>query len=54
VYIVTIARNEEKTIGRLILSLKDFTDAGGEIVVLDTGSTDNTVELCRYLGVKVF
>ncbi|MEW6726087.1 MAG: glycosyltransferase [Bacillota bacterium] len=45
-----IARNEADNIGRAIRSVKDFVD---EIVVVDTGSTDNTPEVARSLGAKV-
>lgn len=38
-----ITRNEEKNIGECLASL-DFTD---EIVVVDSGSTDRTEEICR-------
>jgi glycosyltransferase involved in cell wall biosynthesis len=51
--VVLIARNEEKTIPRLIKSLTEFQELGGEILVLDTGSTDGTVETARNLGCKV-
>lgn len=40
--VVVIARNEEKTLPRLLESLKEFRERGGEVVVCDTGSTDNT------------
>jgi glycosyltransferase involved in cell wall biosynthesis len=48
-----IAKNEEKTLPRLVGSLKEFQERGGEIWVLDTGSTDNTVEVAKSLGCKV-
>jgi glycosyltransferase involved in cell wall biosynthesis len=46
---VLIAKNEQKLIGRCIKSLAGFD----EIVVLDTGSTDKTVETARSLGAVV-
>lgn len=46
-----IAKNEEKTLPNLIKSLGQFK---GEIVVLDTGSTDNTVDIARKLGATVY
>ena len=48
-----IARNEALTLPRLVGSLKDFQERGGEIYILDTGSTDNTVEVAKSLGCKV-
>lgn len=47
---VIIARNEEKTIERLLQSLKEVED----IVVVDTGSTDKTVEIAKRNGANVF
>lgn len=47
--VVIIARNEEKTLPRLLGSLKGVHD----IVVLDTGSTDKTAELARHQGCNV-
>ena len=51
--IVCIAKNEEKTLPRLIKSLDEFQKRGGEIIVCDTGSTDNTVKIAKKLGCKV-
>ena len=51
--VALIARNEELTLPRMIGSLKEFQERGGEIWVLDTGSTDNTVEVAKKLGCKV-
>lgn len=49
-----IARNEEKTLPRLVESLSHFQTQGGQIVVLDTGSTDNTAKVARDLGCIVY
>jgi glycosyltransferase involved in cell wall biosynthesis len=51
--VVLIARNEEATLPRMIGSLKEFQSRGGEILVLDTGSTDKTPEVATNLGCKV-
>ena len=48
--ITIITKNEEKNIARCLESVK-WAD---EIVVLDTNSTDRTVEICRQFTDKVF
>ncbi|MCG0276875.1 MAG: glycosyltransferase family 2 protein, partial [Thermosediminibacteraceae bacterium] len=45
-----ITKDEEKNISRCINSAKDIVD---EIVVVDTGSKDRTVEIAESLGAKV-
>jgi glycosyltransferase involved in cell wall biosynthesis len=51
--IALIARNEALTLPRMIFSLKEYQKRGGDIWVLDTGSTDNTIEVAKKLGCKV-
>lgn len=46
-----IAKNEEKVIARCIESYREAVD---EIIVVDTGSTDQTVAIAKSLGAKVF
>ena len=46
-----ICKNEEKKIARCINSVKEKVD---EIVVVDTGSTDQTIDIAKKLGAKVF
>lgn len=46
---VLIVKNEQKVIERCLRSVKDCD----EIVVLDTGSSDRTMELAREMGAKV-
>lgn len=46
----TIAKNEEDNIVKSINSYKDYVD---EIIIVDTGSTDRTVELAEEAGAKV-
>lgn len=46
---IIIAKNEEKMIGECINSLK-FAD---EIIVVDSGSVDSTIDISKKLGAKV-
>ncbi len=46
---VLITKNEERVISRCIKSLSGVD----EVVILDTGSTDKTVEIARSMGAKV-
>lgn len=48
--VYTIAKNESSFIERWYQSAKD----ADELLVFDTGSTDETVEVCKQLGIKVF
>ena len=52
--VVAIARNEAKTLPRLLASLDNFKAQGGEVVIVDTGSTDNTASIAREWGCIVF
>jgi glycosyltransferase involved in cell wall biosynthesis len=46
---VIITKNEERNIGRCLQSLKDVAD---EIVVVDSGSTDRTKDICKEENVR--
>jgi tetratricopeptide (TPR) repeat protein len=46
-----IVKNEEIALPKCLHSVKDVVD---EMVVLDTGSSDRTVEIARQLGAKVY
>ncbi len=52
--IALIAKNESKTLPKLMGSLKEFQSSGGKIYLLDTGSTDNTVEVAMSFGCFVY
>jgi glycosyltransferase involved in cell wall biosynthesis len=46
-----IVKDEEVTIKRCLNSIKNLVD---EIIIVDTGSTDKTVEYAKSLGAKVY
>lgn len=46
-----IVKDEEKFIGQSLESVRAFAD---EIVVVDTGSSDNTAEIAKTFGARVF
>jgi glycosyltransferase involved in cell wall biosynthesis len=53
--IVIITHNEEANIGRTLASVQPLiADGKGEIVVVDSGSTDRTLEIAKSYGAKVF
>lgn len=52
--VVLIVRNEGKTLPRLLESLKEFFERCGECIILDTGSTDNTSEVAKSFGCKLY
>lgn len=53
--IVIITFNEEANLGRTLASVQPLVaDGKGEIIVVDSGSTDRTVEIARAHGAKVF
>jgi glycosyltransferase involved in cell wall biosynthesis len=53
--VVIISYNEEATLGRTLASVAPLVrDGQGEIIVVDSGSTDRTVEIARQHGARVF
>ena len=50
-----ITLNEEANIGRTLKSVQPLVaDGQGEVIVVDSGSTDRTVEIAKSFGAKVF
>ncbi|SNZ03694.1 Glycosyltransferase involved in cell wall bisynthesis [Persephonella hydrogeniphila] len=49
--VALISYNEEENIGKTLESIKDIAS---EIIVVDSGSTDKTVEIAKGYGAKVF
>jgi glycosyltransferase involved in cell wall biosynthesis len=53
--VVIITFNEEANIGRTLASVQLLVaDGKGEIIVVDSGSTDRTVEIAKSFGATVF
>jgi glycosyltransferase involved in cell wall biosynthesis len=53
--VVIITHNEEANIGRTLESVMPLVaDGEGEIIVVDSGSTDRTVEIAKSHGARVF
>lgn len=53
--IVMMAKNEEKYIGKVFESLKEVREnISTEVILLDTGSTDNTINIAKSYDVKVY
>jgi glycosyltransferase involved in cell wall biosynthesis/Flp pilus assembly protein TadD len=48
--VCVIAKNEEKFLGQCLKSVKDLAQ---QIIVVDTGSTDRTVEIAKEYGAEV-
>jgi glycosyltransferase involved in cell wall biosynthesis len=53
--VVLITQNEERNLPRTLESVMPLVrDGKGEIIVVDSGSTDRTVEIAQFYGAKVF
>jgi glycosyltransferase involved in cell wall biosynthesis len=53
--VVLITYNEEANLGRTLESVKALvSETQGEIVVVDSGSTDRTMEIAKSFGARVF
>ena len=49
--VTIVAQNEERTIAAVLAAVTDIAD---EIVFLDSGSTDRTVEIAKSFGVRFY
>ena len=47
--VTIVAKNEERTIGEVLASVRDIAD---EIIFLDSGSSDRTPEIAKSFGVR--
>ncbi len=53
--VVIITYNEEANLANALESVRDLVrESGGELIVVDSGSTDRTTEIARSFGAKVF
>jgi len=53
--VVLITHNEEANLARTLASVQPLvSDGKGEIIIVDSGSTDRTVEIAKSFGAKVF
>ena len=53
--VVIVTHNEEANLGRTLQSVQPLVaDGKGEIIVVDSGSTDRTVEIAKSFGATVF
>lgn len=53
--VVIITHNEEANLARTLESVKPLvSDGKGEVIVVDSGSTDRTVDIAKSFGAKVF
>lgn len=47
----SFVRNEEDCVANMIESVRDFVQ---EIIIVDTGSTDKTIDICRGYGARIY
>ena len=52
--VVVVGRTEAACLPRLLGSLSEFFARGGDMVFVDTGSRDNTAQIARDAGCRVF
>ena len=49
-----IMKNEENVLGKCLSSLKDFNIPTSNIIIVDTGSTDSSVEVAKSFGITPY
>lgn len=49
--VTIVAKNEERTIGKVLEAVQPIAD---EVVFLDSGSTDSTIQIAQSFGVRFF
>ena len=54
VSIAMMVRNEEKNLPRCLESIKGLLALGVQLVVVDTGSLDKTIEICKQYGAEIY
>jgi glycosyltransferase involved in cell wall biosynthesis len=53
--VAIITLNEEENLPRTLESVKDLVrDLGGEIIIVDSGSTDRTLDIASRYGARIF
>jgi glycosyltransferase involved in cell wall biosynthesis len=52
--IAMIVKDEEKNLPRCFQSIKTLLDMGVQLVVVDTGSTDRTMGICKQYGAELY
>jgi tetratricopeptide (TPR) repeat protein len=51
--IVILTKNDSENLSTLLNSLVEFKNCGGEVCIIDIGSTDNTLEIANDWGCKI-
>lgn len=54
VSIIISTRNEEKVLGKLLLSIRKQTYKKKEVILIDNNSTDGTITIAKKMGIKIF
>ena len=52
--VVLITQNEEANLTRTLESVVPLVENGGEIILVDSGSTDHTLEIAQSFGARIF
>ena len=49
--VTIVAQNEERTIAQVLAAVRDIAD---EVIFLDSGSTDRTIEIAKSFGIRFY